>query len=75
MFDPWRRESVNVLLHQPTEVLAAVHAAAGGLRVHGIFEFQGRSKRQGNELFAFGGVMFGFAGHFVKILFGNIKTS
>jgi hypothetical protein len=65
--------SVNVLLHQPAEVLAAVHAAAGSLRVHGIFELQGRSKRQGNKFFAFGGLMFGFAGHFVKILFGNIE--
>jgi hypothetical protein len=69
---------VNILLYQPAEVLAAVHAAAGGLRVHRIFEFQGRSKRQGNKLFAFGGLISGFAGHFVfslgrKILFGNIE--
>jgi hypothetical protein len=67
--------SVNILLHQPAEVLAAVHAATGSLRVHGIFELQGRSKRQGNKLFTFSGVMSGFAGHFVKILFGNIKAS
>jgi hypothetical protein len=66
---------VNILLHQPAEVLAAVHAAAGSLCVHGIFELQRRGKRQGNKLLAFGGLLFGFAGHFVKILFGNIKAS
>jgi hypothetical protein len=66
---------VNILLHQPAEVLAAVHAAAGSLGVHGIFEFQGRGKRQGDKLFALCGVMSGFAGHFAKILLGNIKAS
>jgi hypothetical protein len=66
---------VNVLLHQPAEVLTAVHAAAGSLGVHGVFEFQRRGKRQGNKLFAFGDLMSGFAGHFAKILLGNIKTS
>jgi hypothetical protein len=66
---------VNILLDQPAKVLAAVHATAGSLGVHGIFELQGRGKRQGNKLFAFGGLLSGFAGHFVKILFGNIKTS
>jgi hypothetical protein len=54
---------VKILLHQPTDVLAAVHAAAGGGFVHRPFEFQGRSKGKGNKALVLAGVMFGFPGH------------
>jgi hypothetical protein len=65
---------VNILLHQPAEVLAAAHAAAGSGSVHGIYEFPGRTKRQGNKLFAFLGdsdtVSIGYIVHSGLRLFG-----
>jgi hypothetical protein len=64
---------VNVLLDHPANVLAAVHAAAGGFLVHWLFQFQRDRKRQAHKFFLLAGVMFGFLGHNIKILFDNIE--